>query len=1658
MPWWDDPRYKDVAPPQLPLSPVEKFKQNNFDPSGSKFTSDGTKVGNIEEAVVPKVAGAIESARNAPGLLGRVINPALNLMEGVGKYVIQPLTQGVSTALLTPQAMLAGKGNPIQSFRFAREQAKKISMGQALATTVGQGIGAFLPDQITPTYMDSDFDIFDDVKRQKAFRDEWAGILASGTTDLALALLGTKGAGAAIRAGGTKVFGPGRITSEKQMTDFTNQMETIVTESLLPEAQRQTSGLRVYVDDLVKEKDTTRILNNPLVLNSTNPNRSATILARLDNHRDVADYLLAERGNKAAYYRLFEKDAAMADHLDNYGITVINPMSSFNKVGLDEISPKMLARYDKVIEAKYKSDPDFAFALKEFLSIRLVGKGEFTDYTPGRYAFVEQVKLKKNQIVDQAKYGDLKLFGADGNSTWKTKVYQSNPYDRTVRFIAWTGSRTPQGHINLTNPRTGESAQDVLSELNRLSFLKGASGRKFKRQQMDRYINAQTASARRDALVDIEVSVMVKLAEHYKVMDLLDINDRAAAIAKIKEWHMEKSAHRQSLQDFVESGRPIPQDGELNFVSIRSRATEAQTVPFLDFGKLERDLILHLDRNYKFAAKRPEVIKAKGTAAAVTLSEVFDVANMAFSNLNLIRLAYIPKNSMLDPLARASMDLGNLSLFANALPATRNILHNTSLRADSARKYIPGSPRWRQRKVAERTLIEIDKYQSDMKPFVNAMEKAQASMLELMKVMEKASKKRDAATARAANSKDPAIQAAAHKADQEYADALDDYLKAKNDFEFNESTVIDFAKLIEHEKSTKIIPFQFGESARQAKKKRIGQEKFVIVSDSGKKYDIAGVADRQVKGSGAYAAEVDSVANFYTASQQSLLSQKLRYQGMKWVKVQRTEGQAYWNALAHRANRHIRQELDEPVGMMFRGDSKLDIMKWLFGPAGREYRQRFDDQMKRENVTWTGSKTDYDNWIEQTTQMLKDYYPSETLRRTILEREVSWQDVEAALKGNPYLLKEIEGPNISMKDFNRAERFYNKYITSSIETGWRILGGAENRLVRTPLFQKYMQDEMKHLINAAERGGINPSDAFITQRLRFVAQNKALERIERTLYSSRRLTNGMYAMRYAIAFPLAFFNSQAVALRLMAKNPMNAYWYNSVTQALDGFEAYQDNEGNTYKSIKDVPKGVSVSVSLPLNKVPDRFKDALKPYTDPRGGGIRWNPKQLEFMVADPSVSWFGSAVLSEVIKSGFKFGPWKVYGEDLVKAMRGALGDDVFESSFLYGGYPVAGEGAVDTALNVIFPGYGKSFYDAMRLTFGKEGTDRAADETIAQWKVAYAEWQRNGANGEPPTLDTAAKSAGAMMFIRAFVQFGAPIATSFDPVTRSAITYYADLVEEANGDYELAQKRMVQEWGIDSLALIGSSKKNVAGLAATMNDIKIIRDNPDLLKSIGNYGYKYIGMLSTGYESDATSSSEYSAEIAAIYKRLKIPGAASEKFTRRKTDEEIRTETESRLGWFELQRAQEWRDAKMFEYSIYSTQEVRYETSGIKQYYDQWVNSIAKTYQRWAEAYNNSREDYWRGLIPTVEKIANDTDWRAKAWKNGYKWEEIAYWLENAKAFKRQYDIPNQTEDRKFALRQQFAQFHYNFMQTSSEEFASFAYRWLNSIPELNPELAVG
>jgi hypothetical protein len=1635
--------------------------------SFQKQTFSNDKVGGIEKAIMPKVASALQKGQKSKAT-GWLLNPALRVMENVYKRVIQPTTEGISTAVLTAEATKKypnqGVSGLVKSFKFAKEQSKKISMGQAVATTIGQGLGDVLPDQITPKFMDKNFDIFDDKQRNKAFRDEWSGIIASGGTDLAIAALGTKGVGSATKAATKKALGAKKIVTIDDMNTFKAKADEAVAWADAKDGTPAPSGLAVLIDDAVKETNLTKLATNPLVSETSNPGRTATILSRLDNHADVANYLKAERGDVQAFDSLFKAKPVLADHIDNYGINNFDPIGDWTKIHLDTLDPKMTARYQAIIDGKKASDPKFAAALDDFKS--KLTSGVVESYQPGRFGKIENLGLQKKKLSLQAKYGDVKLFGEDGGNSWKTQVYQSEAYDRTIRMISWAGSGRPQGHINISNPRKFEASSDLLSDLNRLRMLRTPEGMKFKRDQVERFMAAQDDTQRAIALANIEKNVMTYMANHYKVSSIGDIRTSKEAVDQITRWHVGTSERRQTLQQYAVKNGLIPdEDGVLNVSNFWSVSNEAQTVPMLDFGRLENEVIRNVDRLAMGASpiSKADINLANLNRLTTGIGSFLDTANMVFNNLNLLRFAYIPKNSMVDPFARGSMAMESTELIGNSMPGVKNIIHNQSLRNESLKRYVPGTAGAASRRAEKDILKQMDILGADLNKAILPWEDAQKAFDQAEKVWQAArtaQTKAAAAAQKASGSAKAQAEAAMHQADYALYEAQKVFYEAENALTRTGERVQGLSTVIEkHRAKIKDSAIYQGTLAQR---KRLGQEAETIIVN-GKEYKIAGLADPNIRGANAYMSEVDSAQNFYSTAMQSEYGRRLRAEGSRFVTIKRSEGKPYWNALAHIANRQVRNELDMPLGMIMRGESDQSVLQWLYkNDAGKEYRRRMSSRAGHEL-----SQEEFSAWIAQTGEKLRAMYPSQELRDVILERPVTVKEVETLLKNRPDLLETIDGPNINLNDLNKYERAVAG-VSGVLDTGWKILSATETRMVRNPMFLSYTREELKTLINAAQRSGIDVTDAVVNNQLRQIAYRNALSRVEQTLYSSRRLTNGMYAARYAMSFPLAFFNSQTVALRLMAKNPMNAYWYNSVANGLANYHPYEDKDGNTYASMADVPAGTKVSVKQPLpfgDKLPKWAKDALKPYTDSRGGGLKWNPKQMEFMVADPSVSWFGTVEISNIVKNGFSLpgGLWSIHGEDVAKNLRNFLGDDVYESSVLYGGYPTEGKNIIETAKNTVVPSYLQSLVDSGKVlpgvkqlldAIGVGKSDRFVDEVFTNFRTAYAEWDREGRVGEPPTMEMAAKAAGNMSFIRAVTQFFAPIATTFDPVTRAATEYYAMLLKENNGNYDLAQMQMEKEWGVDSLALIGSNQKNIAGVASTFEDIKMLRNNPEILTKLGRSNPKYAQMLSAGY---GDISTDYSTEIAAIYKTLKFPGSLTP-ITEKKTDIELRQEIEAKRGWADYNKAAAWRDAMMYQYGVTSTSSVKYQTSGIQQAFDSMVNQIIQDFPGWETDRNSGRKDFEKQTLPAIKAIANDPKWRGYADNQGAKWQEIAYWSQQAEEFYRLYNLNMNSPQRQYDLKAQFSQFHFNYMQGASDEFNSFAQRWLEVMPELDIGKVVG
>ena len=1682
-------------------TPVESFGQQEQQKTLNELRQEeDTRVGRVENTV----GGTIAQASKTP-IIGSIINPALNIISAIDDRFFEPYREEV--AALSPELLRrVSEENPqnnfITNWRLAREYANDISMGQAwskpfttvlMNTSLAAGNAGFAGAKVyaenvlkNRPYMDEEFDLLDVNERDAAFKDDPAGIAVSAGLDLTGMAIGSKGVGVGSRFLRKEAFGSRQIKNAEDLKQFEGRVDVAASNIKSNVAPgRFDNALQKFMADAVTETDSTRLLDNPLVAASNNPMRASTIMSRLNNVDDVANYLKAERGSKTALEDLFKSQASAADAIDNYGVRLNEPLTDWQQIHAlpDE---KMAGRLASVLEDIRKRDGDLANALDNFGAEKGMGISLST-YQPSRNAAIEKANTSRRRMKAQAQFGDGEIFGRADGSAWKTKLYQSDAYDRAVRVITWAGTGRPQGHVNITNPRRYEAQYDILSELNRLDFLKGRQGADFKRELVRDFAAQTTDTTRAAFFARMERRIMLKMAESYGVRNVQSVGDSSKAIMdQMDEWYKNTSTRRQSVREFLDQHKMIPdEDGNINVINLGIRANEPSTLPMLDFKRLELEVIRQVGNATTYG---PNPISA-GTRrmasvkrAGMGIGTFFDIANMTFSNLNLLRIAYIPKNSFVDPYVRASMDLESLYGTRELLPGTSNFLYNRTLRLQNMAQrgtWMLDQARGRGQSL-KRTRSDFNRLSTEFIDNVRKSREAESSLARVQRLreqvvdaiarergrMDSATNPRSLNSARTRLAKQ---QTRLQQLDGEL-DSLTRRSRTMRDIIANSSQPLSVARreLVEKETSLATI---------RSKRRRIGQEDFTIDVD-GQSFTIPGLANPNVKGANAYLDTISAMEDFYAATRRSEIANDILATRSDWVTIPVTKWDEYTNAIAHVANRQLRNELDEFGGMVLRGADVQDLMDYLYkNPAGREYLRRMVDRLPDR------SRQGVQAWVESTRADILRMFPDEQMRKIVLERDISVKEVDAFLRGRTDLPQNIKGPDIasSLRDkilqdsrtggdlsFSKSAGYYTNKIT---DWAWQVLSESENKLVRNGLYMRYVADELRQQIETAKRAGIDVNDQLVHQQLRQQSYRLATERIEQTLYSARRLTNAGYLMRYVMAFPAAYYNSQVVAARLLMKNPANAMWYSSVIDSMDGFNPYMDDQGNVYAELDDVPKGTAVSLQFPMydwmGKIPavgERlqgvYNSTMGLYTDPRGGGTKVNPKQMEFMVGDPTVSWIGSILLSEAVKEGINLGPLKANGEQIDAAIRNAVGDDVYEETILWQGRPISGTNFFSTLYQGMVPTYLKSLSSGTAaLLFDSEtgffGDRRFAADVAANTKLDRSLKAETG--DRPSSPMEIIKATGYMALIKSLVQFGAMISVSFDPVTRAKTEEYQELLDLYNGDYRQAEDAFVKaNGGIGALALLGSSNDSVSGLAATLPDIQIYRKHGDLMyemfEATGMSDPGVAGLLSFGYGDDDT---EYNQMVAEIYRSNNFP-ETSIPMLRGKSQEEWLVDPERRMGWYEWGKLVAFRDHVIEEQGLGSTAADAYRTSGLRDFVDGERDRLRNKYPAWGFHYDTVRSNFWSQTFEPLKVATDNAEWMSEAAKYGTKWSEIADWVNAAENFYTYYQDAQRNSaggrpDLK-GRREKFGAWHFQYVNNASPEFQAFAERWLSNIPELD------
>lgn len=439
----------------------------------------------------------------------------------------------------------------------------------------------------------------------------------------------------------------------------------------------------------------------------------------------------------------------------------------------------------------------------------------------------------------------------------------------------------------------------------------------------------------------------------------------------------------------------------------------------------------------------------------------------------------------------------------------------------------------------------------------------------------------------------------------------------------------------------------------------------------------------------------------------------------------------YWDELAYVVNAHFRG--DKLVQRILEGQSDAEIKAWLRTRDGRLWQQSMGRDYVTIKETYVPAKgRGRKNVIEsatsdylETQRLVRQYLPDERARKLAAEREVTAGDLQKIMgdrTGKPLDqggLSRISGEDLVYEPGNKwtpATQWFNR----TLDKIWQFIATMpEDRVARWPFYQREFRYQMERRAEIMRSQGIDAADPDVLYAMRQAAHREALTELEKTFYNIRRYNTPVYASRFLMSFPGAFFNSFYRYGRFTYKEPERVF--QSLLFANDVFSHFGvDEEGNKVENAADAAYLVIPS--------PVKFGDEA---------GIKVPVQSAaNFTINYPSLSYLGTIAVGQVVK-------WNPSNEELIKR---ALGEEGFNQLFPFG----INQSVTDSLL-------GSYQKDILRAVKGE--SDAQFMRTAVQiYADAIAQWERTG-EGEPPTFENAVFDARAFYLARAGLKFTSPV-----------------------------------------------------------------------------------------------------------------------------------------------------------------------------------------------------------------------------------------------------------------------------------------------------------
>jgi hypothetical protein len=581
--------------------------------------------------------------------VGRPIGGVIAAVEATNRNLIREPLSALSLFAQRDENMGIS-----DSWKKAWEARNEISFGQALATQFGQAAGNLLPDELTPRFMDSDFDIYDEKQRESAFKESIMGRGISGTIDTITQF-----------AGDVSIIG-GKVIASKRAADSAKDAILALREvrAGIPTENKLAQKYSRLADDFAKN-DIVWAQNHPWIRGSNNEATSSYLLGISATKEEALNTMLALMGDKSGVDILKElkrPDIAEPLSIANGSISkedlkvLLNEEAKLVNATTEDMLPLALRSPDEIqadrefIEAwsKHDSYVDKLLNIAETPSLAEGAGGMFQG--TGRFIATSKTVPYSSASVDSA----------------KISMYQPTPFHKLYYSVTWPFRERPSGIINLNE---GESIREITAVTDRLIKLSKPIAEKgtalVTRTQLgtftpanamsfiERYAAAATPEARGLVINELEQTGYKIIAAKYGL--------EPEAAEKLFNYHVQLRTGR--MAEAKETGFVF--DKELNQM-IKVRLFESQSANFLPIADF--DVIDSVIQRDKSALR----------AVAGNTKDLIQVSNDLWKAAVLLRLGYPIRNAV-DSQLRIWATVGAMASLRYAGKGAKNLRDNTSV-------------------------------------------------------------------------------------------------------------------------------------------------------------------------------------------------------------------------------------------------------------------------------------------------------------------------------------------------------------------------------------------------------------------------------------------------------------------------------------------------------------------------------------------------------------------------------------------------------------------------------------------------------------------------------------------------------------------------------------------------------------------------------------------------------------------------------------------------------------------------------------------------------------------------------------------------------------------------------------------------------------------